>query len=78
MTKKRPPEDTTARGNDQVPTVTFDFTIVEIGYQLDIYLNGKNVQIECRDFGGAPGPKKAIERLMNEVEKAVERWRTAL
>ena len=71
-------EDTTARGAGQVPTLTFDFTIEQIGYQLDIYYNGKVAQIECRDFGGAPGPKKATEKLLRAIEKAVDQWRSSL
>jgi hypothetical protein len=71
-------EDTTARGSGQVPTLTFDFTVEQIGYQLDIYLNGKVAQIEFRDFSGAPGPKHATEKLLREIEKAVDRWRSSL
>lgn len=57
--------------------------ITEVGYQMDLYLDTKErgftcEQIECRDFGGAPGPKKAIKRLLNEIQNAVERWRTSL
>ena len=71
-------DDMTARCMKQVPTVSLDFVIEEIGYQMDVYVNGKCFEIECRDFGGAPGPKKAIESLILRIHDAVDNWRNLL
>lgn len=34
------------------PDVTVHVTIVEIGYQIDVYIDGKPAGSVCRDFGG--------------------------
>lgn len=34
------------------PTMRLDVTLVENGYQADVYLDGKEVGSQCRDFAG--------------------------
>lgn len=71
-------EETTARSMNQTPHLSVDFTVSNVGYQMDLYINGKCMQIECRDFGGAPAPRKSIEKLLRYLETAVENWRSSL
>ncbi len=60
------------------PCVSFDFCINNVGYQMDVYLDGKIAQTQCRDFGGAPKHRKAVEKLLNKIENAVDEWRQSL
>jgi len=75
-------EDTTIRGyarkGQAPPCVSIDFCINNTGYQMDVYLDGKIVQIACRDFGGAPKHRKAVEKLLHRIENAVDEWRQSL
>ena len=71
-------EESTARGNNQTPHLSVDFVISQVGYQMDLYIGGELMGIECRDFGGCPGPPKAIEALVHELQDAVDHWRSML
>lgn len=71
-------EESTIRSANQTPDVSIDFTVVPVGYQMDLYLKGKLARIECRDFGGAPKPSKSVELLIQYLDKAVENWRSFL
>ncbi len=73
--QRRIEEDKSIREMHQDADVGVEILITEVGYQADLYLDGKCVNIECRDFRGAPGPKKAIESLVYELQAALERWR---
>ena len=89
--QRRVEEDMEIRSLRTVPDVSVDFVVTEVGYQMDLYLDtGRNeestirgggltcIEIECRDFGGTPGPKKAIESLINHLREAVDKWRSKL
>jgi hypothetical protein len=75
---RRIEEDSTARDAHQTPHLSVDFTVTNVGYQMDLYIDGKCMKIECRDFGGAPKPSKSVERLLWYLDKAVEDWRQTL
>jgi hypothetical protein len=52
-----------------------DFVLVEHGYQLDLYLNGKHYGTECRDFGGDHSVEKLTLDLVKRLMKTVDEFR---
>jgi len=57
------------------PHVTFDFTLVPHGYQLDLKINGKVEMVECRDFGGSPNLGAVAADLIRRVFGTIDKWR---
>ena len=63
------------RGAGQVPDVSVDFVLVEHGYQMDLYVDGKLEIIECRDFGGDHRIPDLRLSVVQALTKAVNLWR---
>lgn len=60
-----------------VPTITFEFDLVEHGYEYRIYIKGEEMGFECRDFGGDHRIDKLAEDLIKRVQKTIEQFRKA-
>lgn len=79
MAKKRQvKDDSTIEGSGTVPDLRLDFVIVEHGYQCDLYVDGKLIEIECRDFGGDHPINESALKLAKRLQKAIAAWRNAL
>lgn len=60
------------------PSVAFHFGLVEHGYEIHFFDEGKYVGATCRDFSGDHKVDELKELLVNAIEKAVKDWRAAL
>jgi hypothetical protein len=58
-----------------LPDVTVHWSLVEFGYQLDIFNEGEHVAMSCRDFGGNHKIDAMQEWLIKDAEAAAERLR---
>ena len=58
-----------------VPDVTVQWSLVEFGYQLDIFNEGEHVAMSCRDFGGNHKIDTMQEWLIKDAEAAAKRLR---
>ena len=59
------------------PTLSFDFTLVEHGYEMNFYVRGEHMGFECRDFGGDHKIADLAENLLERIQKAVNEFREA-
>jgi len=57
------------------PCVQANFVFDSIGYQLDLYIDGKLQVSECRDFGGRFSKKKVREEVAEAILKIAENIR---
>lgn len=65
----------TATARFATPDVRIDFGLDKIGYQMDVYVNGEAVMVECRDFSGVYKIPDLRMKLAQHLIKAVARFR---
>ena len=58
-----------------IPDVTVQWSLVDFGYQLDIFNEAKQVACTCRDFGGNHKIDDMQEWLIMDAEAAADRLR---
>ncbi len=75
-------DNETIAGSGIVPDVRLvvDFVNDTIGYQYDVYIDGRHYYTECRDFGGdyprdTPAYDKLTSDLLKRVKAAIDEWR---
>jgi len=63
-----------------VPSVRYDFYVNDIGYQVDVLVDGEDVGSQCRDFAGSY-EDEAFDGLLNDLNRriraAIDAWRSA-
>jgi len=60
------------------PTIAFHFGLVEHGYEIHMFDEGKYVGAVCRDFDGNHKIETLKESLVDAIEKAFKSWRAKL
>lgn len=60
------------------PTLAFHFGLVEHGYEIHMFDEGKYVGAVCRDFSGNHKVDDLKESLVDAIEKAFKTWRAKL
>lgn len=60
------------------PTLAFHFGLVEHGYEIHMFDEGKYVGAVCRDFSDNHKVDDLKESLVDAIEKAFKGWRTGL
>lgn len=63
----------TAVARHGTPDVRFDFGLVGYGYQVDTYIRGEAVSVQCRDFGGSHSVKALSKELETKLRQACAR-----
>jgi hypothetical protein len=63
---------------DNPADLRYDFHFVPFGYQVTVYMRGKQVGAECRDFGGNHEIVDVADALNREIVKVINRWRSRL
>jgi len=57
------------------PTLRYDFYLEKIGYEVQVFVDGKPVGFECRDFGGNHPVRKLAKDLNRRILKVTEKFR---
>jgi hypothetical protein len=60
------------------PTLAFHFGLVEHGYEVHMFDEGKYVGAVCHDFSGNHKVDDLKESLVDAIEKAFKEWRAEL
>lgn len=60
------------------PTIAFHFGLVEHGYEIHMFDEGKYVGAVCRDFSSNHKVDDLKESLVDAIEKAFKTWRAKL
>lgn len=62
---------------ERVPDLRLDAYLVEHGYQIDLFVDGKlSPGSGCRDFGRDHKIRDLVFSLRSHIEAAIETWRT--
>jgi hypothetical protein len=60
----------------RIPDVKFEFYLVNFGYQVDIFRDGRKIAGICRDYGGGAESRGVhIDALLEELDVALARLR---
>jgi hypothetical protein len=59
------------------PHVTAHFWLVPHGYQMDVFVNGRETLSECRDFAGDRKVDDLVEKVVVELQALTGRLRKA-
>lgn len=60
------------------PALAFHFGLVEHGYEIRVFEDGKYRGAVCRDFDGNHKIEALKESLVDAIEKAVKAWKAVL
>lgn len=61
----------------RIPDLRVDFNLVEYGYEVIMYRDGKKLGFECRDFGGNHKIDDLVNDLLRRMGRLLRQFREA-
>jgi hypothetical protein len=61
--------------NERLPNVRLDVRFIEYGYQADIFIEGKQVSSQCRDFAKDYPISMLNDKMLESITNAVSEFR---
>lgn len=63
---------------ERQPDVRLDVYFVEYGYQVDIFVDGKQIASQCREFGESYPISMLNKKMIETIKKAISEFRKGM